>query len=104
MSKFFVGQRVKKVRGRVNVGFTGVVVALGFFPKGPSSPGFHRADDCDIRVRFDTDWRNKEGATLPASHPAFGLASQYEPAYDGNEVVSWESCLWMPEPQQERVS
>lgn len=46
MSRFFVGQRIKKVRGTVNIGVTGIVVSE------PVS-AINQLDGCDMCVLVD---------------------------------------------------
>lgn len=85
MSRFFVGQRVRLVRPFLveNMGAMGTLTALGTFSQG-----------ADCRVDWDEKWDAVKHGEWQADHFTARLA----PAYDGNEVVSWESMreLWVP--------
>jgi hypothetical protein len=104
MSKFFVGQRVKKVRGNHDIGQVATVVGLVCLPAGATVPlqgGQARlALPCDMQVLPDTSWTAVAGSVFPASQMAYTESWMFEPAHDGNETVSWSECLWQPEPQQ----
>lgn len=99
MSRFFVGQRVRKARGNQNIGMTGIVEAVGYFPAGfTTDSGSVLSKAADIAVRYPTKWENTNGYTLPAARPAYSLAELFEPLTDpGRELVAWSECLWQPE-------
>lgn len=102
MSKFFVGQRVKKVRGIVNVGSTGTVLALGSFTHDDEGHSFAGGMVADMELRHDAPWRNTEGHIQPASATCFGLQDNYEPIVpEGMQPVEWSQCLWQPEHLRE---
>lgn len=94
MATFFVGQRVKKVRG-MNVGNTGVVV--GFY-SGQERPEF------SIRIRFDHAGpvvvMGLLGDRRTVSAP--GDVSRCRPDHlepivpEGMQPVAWSECLWQP--------
>lgn len=70
MSKFFVGQRVKKVRGRDAIGMTGTVSEIGGF------------GEYSVRVRMDGDAVGTKGgrpALVPAGRPGWCRACDLEP-------------------------
>jgi hypothetical protein len=85
MSRFYVGQRVKKVRGDRNIGLTGVVVGNAFFAGGhhahhPSYPfGFELISPSDLQVLFDGNWEGVVGGYFSAGDVAFCDAHNFEP-------------------------
>ena len=91
MSKFFVGLRVRiKYVGELVRHVVGDLVGKTATITG-FEPFYGKPHDCTIRV----DGRGVFDAGT----------CQLEPAYDGNEVVSWESMreLWTPSRDEVRV-
>lgn len=92
MSRFFVGQRVKKVRGEYNVGHEGVVLEIGVFDKDRSGRPF--LERCTICVQYSKNWINVHGYVRSAAHAAYGKQEHFEPIVpDGMQPVEWEQCL-----------
>lgn len=108
MARFFVGQRVKKVRGDTNVGLTGRVIGTRFIPAGTTGvyPGgflWRAAEASDLQVEYDTASRNADGQVFPAGVMACGQSVNFEPIQpEGMKPVSWHECLWKPEHIKER--
>ena len=98
MAKFFIGQRVKKVRGSGNVGSQAIVVGLGVFTH--DSKGRCLSHPHTVRVQWFGDWINSLGDKQPASLLAFDMLENFDPVVpDGMQPVSWEECLWQPDAQ-----
>lgn len=77
--KFRIGQRVKKVRGRVNVGLTGVVVGSADWLRGD---GLRH----DIEIRFDSAWRDFfSGGLHPATRICSAVSAEWEPITDSDQ-------------------
>lgn len=72
MSRFFVGQRIKKVRGQASIGTTGVV--FDFSPKPKSAAG-----GMDFRVVIENPTVSLDGRHVPAGARCAAKASQWEP-------------------------
>ena len=90
MAKFYVGQRVKKVRGVRNIGYEGTVVGLGSFPAGEKSGDGYTKTATDIVVQYEKDWISLSGTIRPASVVAYGKQEHYEPLVPPHEAGSWE--------------
>lgn len=96
MSRFYVGQRVKKVRGKNDHGATGVVVEIGRWTH--DQEGLSVGTPCDLRIRNDRGWMNAKGNIRPAEIIAYARSEHWEPITDpGRELVPWSACLWRPE-------
>lgn len=96
MSRFYVGQRVRKARG-MNIGNEGVVVDLVHRGKGHTPHGY-----CDrptnIAVLYTTSWRNHGGNQFPPSQVALGQQADFEPILPaGLESIDDVLRLWVPE-------
>lgn len=89
MSKFRVGQRVRKVCGKRGIGATGTVLA--FVEASAAYPDF------TMLVRCDESWPCANESIRPASAPAHCDPAHWEPATDSYDVVSWDACVWKPE-------
>ncbi len=95
MAKFYVGQRVRKVRLRGDglgpvpypVGTEGTVSSIGPFRAGSVSwDGFVFSQDDDLTVT----WSDGTDVAL--------LAYMVEPIQpEGWQPVEWSDCLWQPE-------
>ena len=93
MSRFYVGQRVRKVRhvpgggsnNPVPVGSEGVIVALRTILKGTESPLGPYTFDSDCVVAYGGDVRGSTTAILEPILP------------EGWQPVEWADCLWQPE-------
>ena len=70
MARFFVGQRVKKVRGEYNVGLTGVITSVD------------NEDEIDIEVAVDAS--------------CVGTCEGIPMTFMAGEKVWWPSHLWEP--------
>lgn len=96
MSKFFIGQRVKKARGEFNIGREAIVVALGCFTH--DSDGIKLNAVADMAVRGSTPWQNTAGRSLAANETTYTLQAYYEPVVpDGMQPAEWKDCFWQPE-------
>jgi hypothetical protein len=94
MTTLYVGQRIKRVRGQANLGLIGTVVELGLF----ESPRHPVSKACDIRVRYDTEWKNTQGKVFPKERVAYGDQADFEPLVpEGHSKSSWANCAWKPE-------
>lgn len=97
MAALKVGTRVKLVRPRDPefYGLEGVIVEVGFWPKGTrcvdEKSGSMTTTQAD--AEYIVSWNGRLRRSY-ASH------WRIEPIiYDGNQVVSWEECLWQPEEE-----
>ena len=72
MSAFFVGQRIRKVRGPNGVGTTGCVVGVGVHDAAVER-GY------SMRVLCDKAWRGASGRMWPKSHVAACNPDDWEP-------------------------
>ena len=83
MSKFRIGQRVRKARGEGNIGHEGVVFGTAVVLSGTRICGVHGnalvTRDSDIQVRYSNDWVSLTGHTWPAAQVAYGRADDYDP-------------------------
>lgn len=89
MSKFFVGQRVRKVRG-LCTGLTGVVAEID--PGDPRGLGV-RADGPGVGLNADDCER-----PFAAGEIIFGRPDEHEPILpEGTQPSTWDACIWKPE-------
>lgn len=77
MARFFVGQRVRKVRGENGIGCTGVIRSIG---PGPL--------DTDMTVSYDTESDAASGEILPAWTVFYSYQELFEPILPANKPVS----------------
>lgn len=98
--RFHIGQRVKKTRGALNVGVTGVVVEVGLRVIGPSGKLN------DMRVRADSAWTGaSSGLPKRAGVPGFARSGDWEPILpEGAAPSTWDACLWRPDGSHKRVA
>lgn len=103
MSKFFVGQRVKKVSGG-NLGLEGVVVGLFTFGPGDDLTCPIRGNKLrltnrwDLQVVYDHAWTNVSGVVMSSDTIAYCLQDSHEPILpEGAQPSTWEQCLWQPD-------
>lgn len=91
MSKFHIGQRVKKVRG-ASAGLTATVFGTEIFSAGQPGIGAGRLTRrSDIQVVYDTEWINLDGDIRPQSSISHGVADEFEPLdKPKHEAGSWE--------------
>jgi hypothetical protein len=89
MTTFRIGQRIKKVRGKTNVGTVAIVIAVNVAWHGSNT----------LQVKRDEPWKNQKGVTFQACESSFTDPDNWEPIADSNTLVSWESMrdLWVPE-------
>lgn len=91
MSRFFVGQRVRKVRGLCNVGLTGTVHDLVFVPKGGSYiAGKWCSGEADIQIMYDAEWMNASGCRMEAGQVCCAESVYFEPILDLHEPCESE--------------
>lgn len=85
-----VGQRVKKARGDMNVGVTGVVVRVGYWPKGdPDGRGNIYNRDYDMGVQVDSPYTSEiGGGMIPRGNEVAALQSEWEPIVPGGSEPS----------------
>lgn len=103
-NKFFIGCRVKKVRGTVNVGLEGVVVGLDVIkpntmvPSEISGFNFVSVDEgSDIQLYYFTESVSSNGTRWPSGTTAYGKSENFEPIIpEGMKPVEWSDCLWQP--------
>jgi len=96
MANFYVGQRVKKVRGVANVGLTGTIIGLGTYTHGANGERFPTA--ADLLLKADREWTNVDGISLPPSTAGHWLRDFWEPIIpEGYAITDWSACLWQPE-------
>lgn len=104
MARFFVGQRVKKVRGKSNIGATGRVVSLYCYAPGelihdpwvlfPYTLKF----PIDFQVQMDNDWVNTQGVPQPKARIGYAYSDDWEPIVpDGEKKIEWEESLFIPD-------
>lgn len=97
MSKFYVGQRVKKVceilpnrpgDPKIPIGSTGKITSLHGIKKGTPLRKGPALTNYDCTIIYD-DYPDER----------YSRTDCLEPLYDGNEKISWEEMkeLWMPE-------
>lgn len=88
MSKFFVGQRVKKVRGKLDIGNTGRVTALdALCPFG-----------WDVRVVWDHAGPCDDGSIAPAGEAVWMRSELLEPILpDGHRAGEDGKCELLDE-------
>ena len=83
MSKFRVGQRVRKARGERNLGHEGVVVGTTVALMGTRISSVRGSAvvnrDSDIQVRYSSEWVSLTGDVWPATQVAYGQADDYDP-------------------------
>lgn len=89
MSKFYVGQRVKKVRGN-DPGMTGVVAEID------------NTDSRSLGVRADHDGAGYDSLDCHelyrAGEVVFGYPADFEPLQpERNQTIAWSECVWKPE-------
>lgn len=81
MAKFYLGQRVKKVRGKNNIGQAATVVEYCDF--GPGDKPFGWIEPCgepkDIVVLFNEPWLCAANQPQPASRRAVCNSANFEP-------------------------
>lgn len=70
------GTRVKKVRGRNNIGATGIVVDFEEAKRDLDGLLFPQSN---LAVRHDTAWINFRGQKQPAGKVSFSAADEWEP-------------------------
>jgi hypothetical protein len=104
MSKFCIGFKIKKVRGKDALGHTGRVVGLSTYPVGSNvHDGWTLKPwvahfPIDIQVMMDKDWPNAAGEMQPRMRIAFSQEDLWEPVVpDGMEGISWEESLFIPD-------
>lgn len=98
MSAFYVGQKVRKVRGTGNIGLTGTV--SGFDQS--------QSDGCTISWRLDTEFigmqMNGKKVSIPAGSEAWDNPHHLEPILPaGLESLDRINELYEPEPEVIRV-
>lgn len=107
--KFWIGQRIKKVRGERNVGSIGVVEALCDYPAGTvvqfkdASPA--RLDrHIDLKVVMLTPWiARHSGKMQPVGSKCVTNSGDWEPELPpGLESPSDALELWEPDPAHTR--
>lgn len=95
MATFFVGQRVRKVRGENSIGATGVVEGFDH----------QRSDKYIMKVQLTSS------ATVSGEYLSFTISRAIGPGesgwarpddweaiqYDGMQPAEWSECLWQPE-------
>ncbi len=92
MNRFKAGDRVRVIaKDSLHFGEECTVVA---------DARFTRRIDGRTGERMTASWVYEVDLT---SQSQLGLACAYtedqlKPIYDGNETVSWESCIWQPAP------
>jgi hypothetical protein len=95
MATFRVGQRVRLVsvaypRNSRWIGATGTVRTIGEKKGDVSWNGMLNVIDADCSVYWDSDTARHQGS--------LAMFWQLEPIqYDGNQLVSWDECVWQPE-------
>lgn len=100
MSAFYIGQKIKKVRGPANLGLTAVVVEFGSHPFSPGT---------DMRVRADRQVEavnifDRSTRIAPAGSEGWTRSALWEPIIpDGLESLEEINALWTPEPATVRV-
>lgn len=104
MSRFYVGQRVRilwSLTWPELDGNTGVIFAPASHGKTPDGVPMEYAGDWLVVPDAWPDGYCPTEATKGGGRMWFCPDSeQLTPAYDGNEKVSWESCLWQPSPER----
>lgn len=94
MSRFFLGQPVRKARGW-SAGLTGIVAAID--ESDERGLGV-KPDSCG--VGFD-----ENDAFLPFANDqiVWGYPSEFEPISDANTVIPFSDCVWKPQHLRSRV-
>lgn len=83
MSRFRVGQRVKKVRGS-QVGMTATVIGFDVSP-------YTRLMGDDMRVRIDGSWTNGLDGIKPGGSEGTTVSAYWEPILDRPELSTWDA-------------
>lgn len=92
-AKFYIGCRVKKVRGIRDIGATGVVVGLEYIKPGvyPNHPlwdqGIIVDRAGDIQIKRDSFWQGEYGGFNPPSIVSIGDRDNWEPIVPEGALV-----------------
>ncbi len=87
---FTIGQRIRKVRGDVNLGAEGFVVGIDV----------GGTDGCRTRIRADYPMQTTTSGRMSVAHRGETLWIRDEEwaliEYDGAEPAHWADCCWTP--------
>lgn len=103
MPKFYMGQKIKKVRGNTNLGATGRVVGFKYYPQGAivdddwSLRPWKALSPLDLQIQMDASWVNTLHQPQPRARIAYSESELWEPIVpDGEKKIEWKDCLFSP--------